>query len=129
MLNHLTLRSATIMTVLACALALLSLTAGVPKVIQLPQELEFLGALGLSSGAVSLVGIVQVVGGGLLPWKKTRLTGAVLVAVTLLVSSLAIFASGDPVFGSVSLVPFVLSIILLHQTWKKAPTSRRLERL
>lgn len=98
-----------IITILIYALAVLSVAAGVPKIMQQPQELGFLSALGLPKLAVSVMGVVQVLGGLLLLASKSRLIGAVLAAFALGVSSAAIFAAGNISFGLISLLPLCVA--------------------
>jgi len=50
---------------LVAVLALLSIAAGFAKVMQTPQEMEFLQSLGLSSVLILVFGSIQIVGGGL----------------------------------------------------------------
>lgn len=99
--------------VMAFAVGLLSVAAAVPKILQMPQELGFLGSLGLSGITVSALGVVQLAGGILLFLSRFRLIGASLATLALLVSSLAIFASGDSTFGLISTLPLVVSIMLI----------------
>lgn len=103
----------TIVTVVIYALALLSIAAGIPKILQMPQELGFLESIGFSRIAVSMLGLVQLTGGILLFGRRLRLLGAVLAAAALLVSSIAIFVSGDTRFGLISLLPLVVLIIVI----------------
>ena len=98
---------------MAYGLALLSVLAGIPKIVQLEQELEFLNAIGFSGILVSMLGIVQVIGGLLLLLQKTRLVGAILAGVAFLVSSIAIFSNGNAAFGMFSLVPFILLVVVI----------------
>ena len=100
--------------VIVFGLALLSLAAGLPKIMQMPQELEFLKVIGFSAVGVSVLGVVQVLGGILLPWPRTQLVGALLAGVPLAVSTVAIFASGNVVFGLVSTVPILLLALVLY---------------
>ena len=107
---------------LAYALALLSFAAGAPKIMQMPQELEFLAALGFSAIIVSALGLVQVAGGTLLLVGRTRFTGAMLAAFALLVSALALFVGGNTKFGAISLLPVLLALLL---AWLlKAPDNK-----
>ena len=99
---------------LVYALALLSVAAGIPKILQMPQELEFLRAMGFSAVAVSLLGLVQVAGGILLIFVRSRLAGAALAGLTFLISSVALFLAGNSVFGSISLLPFAFVLFVLY---------------
>ncbi len=100
--------------VLAYALAALSVAAGIPKVLQMPQELGFLSALGFSALAVSILGVTQLGGAVLLLRERTRVAGAVLAGLAILVSSVALYSGGNTSFALVSLVPFTVSIFVLY---------------
>jgi len=100
-------------------LAALSVAAGIPKLLQMPQELQFLSSIGFSAIAVSILGVIQLSGGILLLWKKMRLPGAVLAGIALLVSSVAIFSSGNTNFGLVSLLPLVLLVIVICSSGRR----------
>ena len=94
------------------ALALLSAAAGIPKILQMPQELGFLQFLGFSAAAVSILGIVQLAGGVLLLLKKTRTTGAVLAGIAMLFSSIALYVGGNTRFALITFVPLVIAIVV-----------------
>ncbi len=99
---------------MAYAVGVLSIAAGIPKILQMPQELEFLKAIGLSGITVSILGVAQLVGGIMLFWSRLRLIGAVLAGLALLVSSVAIFSSGNSGFGLISLVPFAITVLVFY---------------
>lgn len=109
-----------IVTVVTYVLAMLSAAAGIPKILQMPQELGFLQHIGFSAIAVSILGIVQLAGGLLLLWKRSRLPGAVLAGLAFLVSSLAIFSGGNTKFGLVSLIPVAVSVVVIYSTSRNA---------
>lgn len=112
---------------IVAAIALLSIAAGLAKVMQSPQEIEFLQGLGLSVLLIMVFGAVQVAGGVLLAPKKTRMTGAVLVTLGFALSAMLIFIGGNVVFGLMSLIPAVLAAMIVYQTMgitrKKSPGS------
>ena len=99
-------------------LALLSIAAGIPKIQRMPQELEFLAALGLSGLVVSALGIIQCIGGVLLFSTRFRLIGAVMAGTGLLISGIALLVGGNTPFGLVSFLPLaalVMVIFLEHR--------------
>ena len=99
-------------------LAALSILAGGAKILRMPQELEFLQGFGLSTAVIVMFGVAQLVGGILLLPTKTRLFGAVVVAVGFLVSAVLVFISGNLSFGLVSLVPTVFAVFAIQQSVK-----------
>lgn len=106
-------RAHIVVKIIAYALGLLSLAAGVPKILQMPQELGFLSSIGFSPVVVSILGVVQVVGGVMLFFARSRLVGASLAALAFLVSAVAIFVGGNLTFGVISLLPVVLADIVV----------------
>ena len=101
--------------------ALLSIAAGLAKVMQTPQEMEFLQGVGLSSFLIVVFGIVQVSGGVLLVPRKTRMPGAVLAAFAFALSSILIFIGGNLAFGLFSLLPVVLVCVIIYQMARVTP--------
>ena len=96
--------------------ALLSIAAGLAKVMQTQQEMEFLQSFGLSSALIVAFGLVQIMGGVLLVSQKTRLLGAVLAASALVVSTVLIFVTGNLIFGLVSMLPIALACVIIYQS-------------
>jgi len=109
-----------VITVITYALAILSVAAGVPKILRMPQELDFLSSIGFSATGVLILGTLQVTGGILLFLKTLRLPGAVIAGLAFLISSIAIFAGGNTSFGLISLLPVVVSVIVIGSLLKGA---------
>lgn len=103
--------------VLLGLLVLMSLAAGIAKVMQMPQEVAFFESAGLSLGPLIPFGILQLIGGGLSLIPKTRKLGLASMAVSFLASALMIFVSGNIVFGIVSLIPVALAGFLAFNKW------------
>ena len=101
--------------------ALLSIAAGLAKVMQTQQEMEFLQSFGLSSALIVAFGLVQISGGVLLVPGKTRILGAVLAALAFVVSTVLIFVGGNLVFGLVSMLPIALACVIIYQTARTTP--------
>ena len=59
----------------------LSFAAAIPKIAQLPNEVEFFQSVGLGKGALLMFGVFQLAGGALLVFGKTRLWGAAVAAL------------------------------------------------
>jgi hypothetical protein len=97
-------------------IALLSIAAGLAKIMQVPQEMEFLQSVGLSKILIVVFGLVQVAGGVFLAPKKTRMFGAVLVASAFVVSTVLIFVGGNLAFGLFSILPIALAGVVIYQT-------------
>lgn len=99
-------------------LALLSVAAGIPKILQLPQELDFLQAIGFTAIAVSVLGVVQLAGGLLLFFKSSRVPGATLAGLAFLISSIAIFLGGNTAFALISLLPPALLVFVIYSAMR-----------
>ena len=98
-------------------IVLLSIAAGLAKVMQSQQEIEFLQGLGLSVFSIFVFGLVQIVGGVLIAPKKTRMSGAVLVTLGFVVSTVLIFIGGNVAFGLFSVIPAALAGMIIYQTF------------
>ncbi len=94
-------------------LVLMSLAAGAAKLIQMPQEMLFFQALGLGTVSLISLGAIQIAGGILAAFVKTRLAGTALMAFAFLVSAIMIFASDQMLFATVSLLPVLLAAFLM----------------
>jgi len=101
--------------------ALLSLAAGLAKVMQAPQEMEFLQGAGLSPGLIVAFGLVQILGGLLLVPGKTRMVGAVVAGSAFTVSAALLFMSGNLAFGLISILPVALAGIIICFSSRTAP--------
>lgn len=99
--------------IILTVLVLMSLAAGAAKLFQMPQEVQFFQAFGLGTVSLVIMGAIQVTGGVLAAFSRTRLAGSILMAVTFLVSAIMIFSSGQTVFAIVSLLPVLLAVFLV----------------
>ena len=109
------------MFLITVIVAVLSIAAGAAKVVQMPQEMEFLLGVGLSETLIIVFGVVQITGGVLLLLQETRLSGAVLAALAFIASSVLIFIGGNITFGLLSILPAVLAGIVAQQSVRAAP--------
>lgn len=105
--------------VLMLIIVLLSFAAGFAKVSHSAQEVEFLQSFGFNNLAILLYGILQILSalilavGAVFSIKGARPFGASAIALCFFVSSVLIFISGAFVFALLSLIPVVISIILI----------------
>ena len=96
--------------------ALLSIAAGLAKVMQTQQEMEFLQGVGMGTSLIVVFGLAQISGGVLLVPAKTRLIGAVLAASAFLVSTVMIFVAGNVGFGLISIIPIALACAIIYRS-------------
>jgi len=102
-------------TIILILLTLLGISAGVAKLMQMPQEVEFLNNAGLNNTTIILFGVLQVVGGILLIFTKTRKIGALITAVAFAISTITIFMAGKLAFGFFSILPILLAAFVYHK--------------
>ena len=111
-------------TALWILLALLGVAAGVAKMLQTQQEIAFFQEqMGFSAEAIMAFGLLQFVAGIMLVFMKTRMVGAALLGITLLLSSVIIFMAGETGFGVISLIPVLMAdlVIWFEIKARKAP--------
>lgn len=110
-----------ILLVLLTALAVLS---GVTKITLMPNEVAFFSQHGFSNPMLIAFGAVQLVGGILLLWKKTRFAGATVVAFTFLVSLAILLRDGNMAVSIVTAIVTILLIVVMKLSWPAGPESR-----
>lgn len=101
--------------ILLVIVILVCISAGIAKVMRMPQEVQFFEALGVNLILLTLLGLLQVMAGLLLIAKKTRRSGAILAALAFLASTVMIFANGQIGFGLFSLIPVALSLLFARR--------------
>ena len=92
--------------------ALLSLAAGVAKIMKTPQETTFFDSLGIDLTFMLILGVLQVAGGIFIFVPKVRKVGAIVAAIAFSISTIMIFMTGQIGFGLFSLLPIVLALYL-----------------
>jgi uncharacterized membrane protein YphA (DoxX/SURF4 family) len=103
---------------LIAIITLLSIAAGFAKVMETPQEVEFLQSFGFNTTQIIVYGFVQIGGGVLLALPKTIRWGALITILAFLLSSALIIIDGDLMFGLISLVPVLLTALIYWQSRK-----------
>ena len=102
----------------------LTIAAGIPKIMRIPAEVNFFQDAGLGETALLVFGLFQMTGGILLIFRKTRSWGAIQVALSFLLSAVMVFMSGQIMFGLVSLVPILMTgMVLKNSLGKQARSS------
>ena len=95
---------------------IMSLAAGGAKVAAMPQEVQFFEDAGIVSAWLLPFGAMQIIGGLLAIYHRSRRAGLAVIALGFLLSSILIFATGNVAFGFVSLLPVLLCIFVLRQS-------------
>ncbi len=95
----------------------LGISSGLAKIMLIPEEMEFFKGVGFSETLLVLFGVTQLIGGILLLFKKLRKLGACILAITFGASTVFIFLSGNIAFGLFSILPILLTgIIIIEST-------------
>lgn len=97
-------------------LVILSMAAGGAKVAGMPQEIQFFQDAGIHSVWLMPLGGLQLIGGLLAIYHRTRRTGIALIAIGFLVSTVVIFMTGNSGFGVFSLIPILLCVLIFRRS-------------
>ena len=90
----------------------LAVSSGIIKIMLMPQDVDMFGQYGFSNPILIAFGVTQIAGGILLAWPKHRVTGAVVVAVTFLVSAVILVLAGNiPLAGVTMLLVLLFGFI------------------
>lgn len=107
-------------TILLVALTFLAIFSGITKVMLMQREVDFFGQYGFSNTILVIYGTVQVIGGFLLPFSKTRFVGAAIVAITFLVSLVVLLMDGNIPVSIITIVATLLLGVVMKRSWKTA---------
>ncbi len=97
-------------------LVFLAVSSGITKVLLMPHELEFFGKYGFTNPILITYGAFQLVGGVLLVIPKARITGAVVVAITFLISAVFLAKSGNIPVTIITLIAILLLGFVVKRT-------------
>lgn len=114
----------TAITVLAVALGLLSIAAGLAKVTLVPEEATFLHQFSFTDTSIIAFGLVQALGGVLMVIRRTRAYGALVCAAGFALSAGLLLVAGNLSFGGVSLLPVLLTGFVAYQAFARRPLSQ-----
>ena len=111
----------TLRTINLVLVTVLSLAAGLPKIGRISQEVQFFADTGLGTSALVVFGVLQLAGGAMLIFRKSRALGAFVAAVMFLGSAVMLLANGQVAFGIISFLPVVMAaIVALGERSKRA---------
>ena len=106
--------------IILAILTLLAVSSGVTKILLMQQEVDFFGKYGFSNPILIAFGLVQLLGGLLLVFTKTRFVGAAIVAVTFLVSLAMLLIEGNIPISIITVVATLLLGVVMKQSWQPA---------
>ncbi len=109
-------------TAILVILTFLAISSGITKVLLMQRDVEFFSQYGFSNTLLIIYGSVQLIGGLLLPFGKTRFAGAAIVAMTFLVSLVVLLMDGNIPVSVVTIVMTLLLAVVMKQSWKTAPS-------
>ena len=104
--------------ILLAVLTILAVSAGMTKIVLMQQDVEFFGRYGFSNPMLIAFGAVQLIGGILLPFKKTRFTGAAIVAGTFLASLVILLMDGNIPVSIVTIVATLALGAVMKLSWR-----------
>lgn len=107
-----------ISTVILVVLILLAVMSGFAKATLVQQEVEFFGTYGLSNLTLVCYGLVQIIGGLMMIFGKTRFAGAAIVAITFFISLVLLLKEGNLPVSAATIVAILLLGVVLKQNRK-----------
>jgi hypothetical protein len=109
-------------TVILAILVFLAVSSGITKIMQMEQDVEFFGQYGFSIPMLIGFGILQVIGGALLLVVKTRIIGAILIALTFVISVYLLILEGNAPFTIATLCALLLLGLVIAKTRRDVAT-------
>ena len=109
-------------TIILVLLMFLAISSGVTKIALMQQDVDFFGKYGFSNPILIAFGATQLIGGFLLPFKRTRFSGAAIVAMTFLISLVMLLMEGNIPVSIATIVATLLLGMVMKQNWN-APAS------
>ncbi len=106
--------------IILAILTLLAVSSGITKILLMQQDVDFFGKYGFSDPILIAFGLVQLLGGLLLVFTKTRFVGAAIVAVTFLVSLAMLLMEGNIPISIITVVATLLLGVVMKQSWQLA---------
>ncbi|TDR23520.1 hypothetical protein [Marinicella litoralis] len=94
--------------VITVILMLLAVSSGISKIMLMEQDVMFFAPYGFSNALLMIFGVAQVIGGLLLMPFKTRVLGAIIVAITFVISLVMLLMAKSMLFAAVTLVSLLL---------------------
>jgi len=84
------------------------------------QDVNFFGKYGFSNPILIIYGLVQLIGGLLLVFTRTRFVGAAIVAITFLISLVVLLMEGNIPVSIATVVATLLLGVIMKQSWPPA---------
>ena len=101
-------------------IVLLSTASGMFKILQQEADIELFAKIGINTTGTTLLGVVQFLAGLCLLIPKARKWAAIALIPTYMLAAIAVFANELWIFGSISLLFIVMTVLI---TLQKAKTN------
>lgn len=111
------------LNVILSILVFLAVSSGVTKIMLMPQDVEFFGNYGFTNPILITYGGVQVIGGILLVFRKTRFFGALIVAITFLISAAVLIMARNIPVTIITVVAVLMLGVIMKQSLKRGTPS------
>ncbi|MBT8083689.1 MAG: hypothetical protein KJN72_00585 [Woeseia sp.] len=109
----------TAFAILLVILTLLAVSSGATKIVLMQQDVEFFGRYGFSNIMLIAFGLAQLIGGAMMPLKKTRFVGAAIVASTFLVSLALLLMDGNIPVSIVTAIATLMLFVVMKLSWQR----------
>ena len=109
--------------VILAVLVFLAVSAGITKIMLMQQDVEFFGKYGFTNPILIIYGVVQLLGGILLALPKTRIIGAIIVAITFLISAVILIMENNIPVTIITLISVFLLGLIIKRSLKKVNLS------
>ena len=107
-----------IFAILLAVLTFLAVASGATKILLMQQDVEFFGRYGFSNTMLIAFGAAQLIGGIMMPLKRTRFVGASIVAITFLVSLVILMIDGNVAVSIVTAIAMLLLLVVMRLSWQ-----------
>ena len=105
-------------TAVLVVLIFLAISSGITKILLMQQDVDFFGKYGFTNTILIAYGAVQLLGGILMIFNKTRFYGAAIVAATFIVSLVVLLMEGNVPVSIVTVVATLLLAVVVKKSWK-----------
>jgi len=89
-------------------LVFLAISSAITKIMLIPQDVDFFGSHGFNKTMIIVFGATQLIGGILMVIPKMRMYGAIVVAITFLVSAALLVMDGNILVTGITVIAIAL---------------------
>lgn len=102
--------------VVLVVLIFLAVSSGITKIMLMPRDAEFFGQYGFTNPILIGYGISQLLGGILLAIPKSRVFGAIIVAITFLISVVILILADNIAVAVITLIFILLLGFIINKS-------------